>query len=108
MKVEKLENMVRGWFVGDFLPTVYATKAVEVGVKSYQAGDHEKPHYHKIATEITVILRGRVTMNGQEFGEGDIITIQPGEICEFAALTDAENVVVKIPGALNDKYLKEE
>lgn len=105
MRVERLENMVRGWFVGDFSPTLVKTQDAEVGVKSYVSGDKETWHYHKIATEITVILTGRVRMNGIEYGEGDMIVIEPGEGTDFEALTDVTNVVVKLPGAPNDKYL---
>ncbi len=107
MRTAKLSNMVKGWFVGDFLPTVYATTAAEVGVKQYCQGDKEERHYHKIATEITVILDGRVRMNGIEYVAGDIVVIEPMESTDFEALTDTTSVVVKIPGALNDKYLGE-
>ncbi len=105
MKQAKLGDMVRGWFVGGFTPTALETEACEVGVKNYQAGDYEAAHYHKIATEITLILSGRVEMCGREWGPGDIVVIEPGEATDFRALTDATNVVVKVPGALNDKYL---
>ena len=108
MRREKLESMVRGWFVGDFTPTLYRTDAVEVGVKTYNAGDHEVWHYHKIATEITVIIEGEVEMNGVRYGKGDIIVVEPNEGTDFHALTDAVNVVVKLPGATNDKYLRGE
>ena len=47
-------------------------------------------------------------MNGIEYGEGDIIVMEPKDITDFEALTNAENVVVKIPGANNDKYIVEE
>ena len=33
------------------------------------------------------------------------IVIEPGEATDFRALTDATNVVVKVPGALNDKFI---
>ena len=33
MKVDRLENMTKGWFVGDFKPAVLRTDAVEVAVK---------------------------------------------------------------------------
>src|SRR5205085_6148550 len=79
MKTAKLEDMVRGWFVGDFNPTLIRTQDVEVGVKSYEAGAHEKWHYHKIATEVTVIISGEVEMNGKRYGKGDIIVIEPGD-----------------------------
>ncbi len=107
MHIAKLSDMARGWFVGDFSPTVLATQAAEVGVKFYSAGDKEDLHYHKIATEITLILTGLVRMNGHEYGAGDIVVIEPLESTDFEALTDTTSVVVKIPGALNDKYLGE-
>ena len=34
-----------------------------------------------------------------------LIKIFPGESTAFEAITDAITVVVKIPGALNDKYI---
>ena len=106
MQTAKLDSMIRGWFVGNFTPTLYQTKDVEVGVKRYAAGDYEEWHYHRIATEITVIIEGEVEMNGRRFAAGDVVTIEPGEGTDFRAITDAVNVVVKIPGASDDKYLR--
>jgi quercetin dioxygenase-like cupin family protein len=105
MIVEKLENMEKGWFIGAFSPTLINTTDVEVAVKSYQKGDYEESHYHKLATEITVIVSGRVRMNGAEYQAGDIIVIEPYEATDFKALEDTVNTVVKFPGAQNDKYL---
>ncbi|MRX09503.1 hypothetical protein GJ697_16815 [Pseudoduganella sp. FT25W] len=105
MQVFKQDDMIRGWFVGDFTPTALATQAAEVGVKSYAAGMSEARHYHKIATEITMIQSGRVTMNGVEYRTGDIIVIAPNESTDFNVLEDTVTVVVKVPGAINDKYL---
>ena len=105
MKSGKLQDMVKGWFVGDFEPSLLKTGACEVAVKSYKAGDSEELHHHKVATEVTLILSGRVRMCGREWGEGDIVVLAPGEATDFVALTDAVNVVVKTPGATNDKYL---
>ena len=106
MKVSKLSEMFRGWFVGNFEPTLYNTNDVEVAVKRYNKGDYEAKHYHKIATEISVVISGRVKMNGVEYGEGDVITMFPNEATDFEALEDYTiNVVVKLPGANDDKYL---
>ncbi|GAA4680013.1 hypothetical protein [Frondihabitans cladoniiphilus] len=105
MKHSRLEDMTGGWFVGGFTPTALSTESAEVAVKSYKAGDYEAKHLHKVATEVTLILSGRVRMAGGEFGAGDIIVLEPGEATDFEALTDATNVVVKTPGALGDKYL---
>lgn len=105
MKTGKLDDMFNGWFVGDFNPSVLKTEACEVAAKSYKAGDKEELHHHKAATEVTLILCGRVRMCGQEWGAGDIIVLEPGDVTDFEALTDVMNVVVKTPGAKDDKYL---
>lgn len=108
MKVEKLESMIRGWFIGNFEPTAYKTEQCEVAVKYYNTGDKENAHYHKLATEITVIVSGVVRMNGVDYHAGDIIVEEPGDVTNFEALSDTINVVVKCPGANDDKYVVEE
>lgn len=107
MKTFKLDEKTRGWFIGDFDGAHYKTKDCEVAIKKYKAEDYEAKHLHKIATEITLIVQGKVMMNGVEYGEGDIIQMDPGEATDFKALTDATNVVVKIPSILGDKYIVE-
>lgn len=104
MKHACLNDMVKGWFVGPFLPTAHSTAACEAAIKYYKAGDRKAAHYHNIATEVTLVVSGRVRMLGREWKEGDIIVLEPGEATDFEALTDAVNVVVKTPGVLNDKY----
>lgn len=107
MKTARIDDMTKGWFVGNFEPTLYKTNDVEVAVKSYKAGDYESRHYHKIATEITVVVFGKIRMNDNEYSSGDIIVMEPGEPTDFEALTDAVNAVVKLPGANDDKYISE-
>lgn len=107
MIISSLKNMEKGWFIGNFSPSLFKTNEVEVAVKYYSAGDTESKHYHKIATEYTVIVQGKIRMFDREFSEGDIVVCEPGEMTDFCALTDAINVVVKLPGANNDKYVCE-
>ena len=104
MKIANLDSMVKGWFVGNFSPTLYKTEDCEVAVKKYCSGDYEKAHFHKIATEITVVINGRVKMFDTVFRSGDIVIVEPGDITSFEALEDTDTVVVKIPGMKNDKY----
>ncbi len=99
-----LDQFTKGWFVGRFAPTLLATDAVEVAVKHYRAGESEDTHHHKVATELTVIVSGRVRMSGEEFGAGEIVRIGPGTATDFAALTDTTTVVVKLPCVAGDKY----
>ena len=105
MKTAKLNDMIKGWFIGNFEPSLLKTNDVEVAVKTYDKGDYEACHYHKIATEFTVIVSGKVKMNGIEYGAGDIVVMEPNEATDFECLENGTtNVVVKIPGANNDKY----
>ncbi|MDE8343515.1 MAG: hypothetical protein POG24_06825, partial [Acidocella sp.] len=97
MRQAKLGDMVKGWFVGDFNPAVIHSTACEVAVKHYKAGDYEATHHHRVATEITLIVSGRVQMMGREWGDGDIIVIEPGEATDYRALSDTVTVVVKLP-----------
>mgnify|MGYP006275094359 FL=1 len=105
MRVYKLHEMTKGWFVGAFTPTAYHTTAAEVAVKVYKAGEHEERHHHKVATELTLVLNGSVRMNGTDYSHGDIIRIEPMEATDFLALTDVTTVVVKAPCVAGDKYL---
>jgi quercetin dioxygenase-like cupin family protein len=106
MNKAQLEDMIGGWFIGNF-ESLLKTNDVEVAVKKYKAGDAEEAHYHKVATEYTVILKGKVRMMEIEYNEGEILTIYPNESTDFLALTDVTTVVVKVPGASNDKYITE-
>jgi hypothetical protein len=104
MRIERLDNMIKGWFVGDFSPTIYNSREVEVAIKRYSAGSNEGRHVHRVATEITVIVSGEVIMNGQVLKEGDIAVLAPGEAADFSALTDTVTTVVKLPCVPGDKF----
>lgn len=108
MKVSNLNAMTKGWFIGNFDPSMLKTNDVEVAVKHYAQGDYEARHFHKIATEFTVIVSGKVRMNQTEYPPGTIIQIEPEEETDFEALEDTVTVVVKLPGCNNDKYLNGE
>lgn len=107
MKTAKLKDMRRGWFIGNFEPSLYRTGDFEAAVKTYAAGEKEEAHCHKIATEYTVVVSGTVRMNGTDYHAGDIIVEEPGDTTNFFAVTDAVNVVIKTPCVLGDKYVVE-
>lgn len=44
-------------------------------------------------------------MSGNIYNKDDILIISPGEVTDFRAITNSTTVVIKIPGANNDKYL---
>lgn len=104
MRVFRLEDMTKGWFVGDFVPVALPSTAAEVAVKTYPAGAREARHRHDVATEATLILSGRARMNDAVHEAGSIVVIEPGEAADFEALTAVVTVVVKTPSVAGDKY----
>ena len=106
MKIHKLQSMTKGWFVGDFIPSVYKAN-YEIGLKKYAAGDIEPKHHHRITTEFTVVVSGKISMNGVVFYEGDIIQVDPFEDVKFECIEDAVTVVFKTGSIAGDKYITE-
>lgn len=100
----RLEEMKGGWFVGDFSPVAVRCSEAEVACKLYPAGASEDRHVHKVATEITLIARGRAVMNGRVVSSGDIVVIPPGESTDFNVLEETLTLVVKLPSVRGDKY----
>jgi quercetin dioxygenase-like cupin family protein len=105
MKIHNLDDFTRGWFVGNFDPSLIKLDEIEVAVQRFKKGDYEPKHVHNVATEMTVIVSGRAEMSGIEYAEGDIVEIKPGNATDFRAIEDTITVVVKTPCVPSDKYL---
>ena len=107
MKSGRLSQMKRGWFVGNFEPSVYRTPHCEVAIKQFHLGDKEQAHYHKVATEVTLVVSGQVKMFNKIWVAGDIVVVEPGDVTSFEALSDSVLSVVKVPAVVDDKYIVE-
>jgi anti-sigma factor ChrR (cupin superfamily) len=108
LQVERIDNFIAGWFIGNFEPTIYQTKDFEVAIKYFSKGDTEPSHKQIIATEITGVINGVISINNQEFQKGDLIRILPGEYADFKCLEDCSLVCVKFPSDPSDKILRNE
>ena len=106
MKLNHIDEFIGGWFIGNFTPSIIQTDKYEIAVKKYKQGEHEIAHQHKVAPKITVVVEGCVSMNGKEYVKGDIVVIEPNEPTDFYAITDAINVVVKVPSVNGDKLVE--
>jgi anti-sigma factor ChrR (cupin superfamily) len=104
MIITNTSKFKKGWFIGNFEPSLFNTDQFEVALKEYIPGDYEPTHYHKVATEYTVIITGIVIMNDEQYFPGDIIIMEPGEVTDFSAVTEAKCMVVKVPCVQGDKY----
>lgn len=105
MKKFRYEDMKKGWFIGDFEPSVVRTKDFEVAFVKHKKDEYWEKHLHKVATEITLVIKGRIKINDAVFSSGDIFVIFPNEIADPTFLEDSEVVIVKIPSDINDKYI---
>ena len=105
MKKSKIDSFTKGWFIGDFKPTLLRTKDFEAAMKFHKKGDKEDKHVHKIACEYTLIGAGRFRMNNVILEAGDIMELQPGEPADFECLESGVTFVVKSPSAPHDKEM---
>lgn len=105
MELHKLEDFVKGWVIGDFLPSLYVNQYVEVGIKFFKKGSVEEAHKQLIATEITVVIEGKVRLGSRICESGDIILIPPNEVVDFESLTESKLVCIKFPSIPIDKVI---
>ena len=108
MKKLKLSDFTKWWFIWDFEPSLQKTQDFEVAVKTYKKWDQEEKHYHKIATEYTVINNWKFRMWEDILWPWDIMVVYPNDATDFECLEDWSNTVVKIPCVKGDKYLVNE
>jgi quercetin dioxygenase-like cupin family protein len=104
MKVYKLQDMFKGWFIGDFEPAAFRTKEFEVGTTLHPKGSSWDMHYHKSGTEITYLIEGKMKIQDQIVEAGDIFVIPPYEIADPEFLEDCRVIVIKTPSDVKDKY----
>jgi len=104
MKIYRLEDMKGGWFVGAFQPTCYHTKNVEVNYRKHLKGEFWDTHYHTTVTEVNLLIKGKMIIQGKELISGDIFVIEPWEISDPVFLEDCETICVKFP-SVNDKVI---
>jgi len=99
-----LSEFWRGWFIGNFEPSIFKTSEFEVGLLFHEKGEVWKKHYHKIGTEYNVLVRGRMLMNGVDIQEGNVFVLEPGEVADPVFLENCLVLVVKTPSLPGDKY----
>lgn len=107
MIIKKMDDMIGGWFIGDFEPSVFKTKDFEVCYKTHEKGEAWPKHYHK-GIEINYLIRGKMIIKGQTLERGDIFVLESMEIADPEFLEDCELIVVKTPSDVNDKFVIED
>lgn len=104
MQVKHVSNFHRGWFVGNFEPSVLRTESFEVGYLTHKRGEYWAPHTHKIATEINYLIRGKIGFADKIIEAGNVFVFEPNEVAAPVFLEDCELIVIKTPSVPGDKY----
>ena len=105
MEIFKLADFYRGWYVGNFEPSCFKTNDFEVGYLFHPKGEKWPAHYHKLATEINLLIEGEMFLNGVKLSVGEIFILKPYEIADPIFLTDCKILVIKTPSLPGDKYI---
>ena len=105
MQVFNIDSFHRGWFVGNFEPSCFKQEGFEVGYLTHKQGEKWDAHFHKISTEINLLLEGEMVIQGTKLKRGDVFILSPNEIADPEFLTDCSLIVIKSPSIPGDKYL---
>jgi hypothetical protein len=103
MKKEHIDNFIKGWFIGNFEPSLLKDN-FEVGLHQHKAGEFHQDHFHKLGIEINLMIEGSLRINGQVMSPGDIFVLEPYEISQVEYLTDVKLVVVRNISEPDDKF----
>jgi NDP-sugar pyrophosphorylase family protein len=101
-----IDNFTRGWFIGDFTPTLSPRKDFEVGIRIHNKteGNYDY-HYHKDVEEFNILVWGSMILNGETLTSGQYFNIKPGQIACSIYLEDTMILCVKSASMPTDKYL---
>ena len=107
MKKYDLKDMEMGYFVGDFEPTAYISKEIEISVKRYKKWTFDAGYYRRKNTEIIYIIKGCLDIDGKLYKKNSILVWEPGEVINIFAVQDSELLIIKTPGVKDDFNIKE-
>ena len=101
----KMEDMFRGWFIGDFEPSVIKTTGFEVGYLFHKKGEKWQTHYHNNVIEVNLLIEGKMILNDLELNKNDIFVIDKKVLACPVFLEDCFIICIKIPHIVGDKII---
>jgi quercetin dioxygenase-like cupin family protein len=105
MDVYNIKNFNNGWFIGNFEPSIFKNCFFEVAHHKIAKGFAGPLHYHKIAEEVTYIVKGKLIADGRKLAAGDMFVYHPKEVSNVTFLEDTDLIVIKWPSVPTDKYI---
>ncbi len=109
MNVERhrIDDFKFGWLVGDFEPSLFRTKEVEVSIKFLEEGTSEQMHYQTVSKEATIVVSGTCRVGAFELSAGDVLVLPPMLSADFFARSACIIVAIKWPSIPSDKVIGE-
>ena len=98
-------DFTRGWFIGDFQPSIIKTSEFEVAKLSHKKNEKWGFHYHSLATEINVLLKGSMTINGMDVSTNSIFICDKNQVACPIFNEDCDILCIKVPSKPDDKYI---
>ena len=105
MKVSRIEDTEKGWFIGNFPKAAFESKDFEVSWRIHPAGESWDLHYQENATEINLLISGEMVLNGVRLSSGDVFILDPYEITDVKFIKECSVVCVKTPSIPDDKIV---
>lgn len=99
-----LNQYVRGWFIGNFEPSLIKTAQLEIGLLTHNKNEKWDFHYHTEADEVNFLLEGRMLLNEQVIEKGMQFIIYKNQIACPVFLEDCKVLCIKTPSVPTDKY----
>lgn len=106
MEIIKSEKF-KGWYVGKFEPNLIKSDNYEFGFKHIFKGTKPDYHYHKVKTEYTILIEGKILLekSGQIILPITTVKLEPFEKNDQYFLEDSIILIINTPSIKNDKYL---
>lgn len=98
------DEFTRGWFIGNFHPSLYKTKDFEIGLLIHKAAESWDYHYHIEAEETNLLLKGRMKINEKTIEAGSVFRFPKKQIACPIFLEDCHIICIKEPSIPGDKY----
>lgn len=105
VKVDNIYNYTRGWFIGNFEPSILKNSGVELGYLSFKKGEQIDYHYHEHCKEINLLVKGKMIVNNKVINEGDIFIFDEMVPTFPIYLEDTSLVVLKNTYSNKDKII---
>ena len=99
-------NEYKGWYAGNFYPNLVKSKDIEFGFKRIAKCTEPDYHYHKIKTEFTILIEGKIICKNNNTVVSPIscIKLDPYEKNDQYFSEESLILIINTPSITGDKH----